>query len=278
MEYITTQPLSPAAPYIGGKKNLADALIARIDCIDHATFAEPFVGMGGVFFRRTRIPKAEVINDISRDVSNFFRILQRHYVPFIEMMRFQLTTRVEFERLKNTNPDTLTDLERAARFLYMQRTSFGGKVDGRVFGVSADRPGRFDIVKLGPMLEDLHTRLSSVVIENLGYSDFISRYDKPATLFYLDPPYWGCEGDYGKNVFSREDFLALANQLQGISGKFILSLNDTEGVRKTFENFHMETVETVYTLAKSSSKIVNEVIISNVETSKLSYKSQPELF
>ena len=54
----------------------------------------------------------------------------------------------------------LTDLERAARFIYLQRTAFGGKVDGRHFGVSPDRPGRFDITQLRPMLEDLHQRLA----------------------------------------------------------------------------------------------------------------------
>ncbi len=57
------------------------------------------------------------------------------------MLRFQLTTRSEFNRLVDTDPTTLTDLERAARFLYLQRTAFGGKISGRNFGVSKDRPG-----------------------------------------------------------------------------------------------------------------------------------------
>ncbi len=52
---------------------------------------------------------------------------------FQDMLRFQLTVRSEFERLSATDPDTLTDLERAARFLYLQRLSYGGKVEGRTF-------------------------------------------------------------------------------------------------------------------------------------------------
>ena len=87
-----------------------------IDGIDHDTYLEPFVGMGGIFLKRRRMPRAEFINDISRDVANLFRILQRHYPQFIEVLRFQLTTRTEFQRLTQTDPDTLTDLERAARF------------------------------------------------------------------------------------------------------------------------------------------------------------------
>lgn len=90
--------------------------------------------MGGVFLRRPNRARVEVINDWSRDVATFFRVLQRHYVAFLEMMKFQLTTRSEFERLSKTDPDTLTDLERAARFLYLQRVAYGGKVDGRTSG------------------------------------------------------------------------------------------------------------------------------------------------
>ncbi len=86
--------------------------------------------------------QGRVINDAGRDVANLFRILQRHYPQFLDTLRSQLTTRAEFNRLVDTNPDTLTDLERAARFLYLQRTAFGGKVSGRNFGVAADRSAR----------------------------------------------------------------------------------------------------------------------------------------
>lgn len=157
------------APYLGGKTRLAKTITHMIDATPHTTYAEPFVGMGGIFLRRSHRPKAEVINDISRDIATMFRILQRHYPQFLEVLRFQLTTRSEFNRLTDTNPDTLTDLERAARFLYLQRTAFGGKPSGRNFGVSKDRPGRFNLTTLEPMLEDLHARLSGVVIECLDY-------------------------------------------------------------------------------------------------------------
>jgi DNA adenine methylase len=244
------RPVRPVAPYLGGKRNLAKRVVAEIEQIPHAIYAEPFVGMGGGFLRREQAPKSEVINDRSREVTTFFRILQRHYVAFTEMIRFQLTTRAEFERLVATDPDTLTDLERAARFLYLQRTAFGGKVAGRNFGVSPANPARFDLTKLGPMLEDLHTRLAGVVIECLPYGDFITRYDRAETLFYLDPPYWGCEGDYGRHLFERSDFGRLARLLEGLQGRFILSLNDVPEVRATFSAFRIETVETSYSISR----------------------------
>ena len=142
--------------------------------------------MGGVFFKRSQAARCEVINDISGDVVNLFRILQRHYVPFRETLRWQITSRREFDRLAASNPATLTDLERAARFLYLQRTTFGGKVTSRSFGVSRGIGARFDLTKLQPLLEDIHERLSGVIIENLPYAAFLERYDGADTLFYLD--------------------------------------------------------------------------------------------
>lgn len=260
-------PTRPVAAYIGGKKNLAKRLVERIASVPHTTYAEAFVGMGGVFFRRTSRPQAEAINDWSMDVATFFRILQRHYVAFMDMIRWQLTTRAGFETLLRTDPTTLTDLERAARFLYLQRTSFGGKVVGRGFGVAPQNPARFDVTKLGPLLEAVHERLAPVVIERLPWADFLRRYDRPTTLFYLDPPYYGCERDYGddegKPLFARDEFEAMAEQLAALQGRFILSLNDHPDVRAIFAGFHIEEVQTTYSIrGNDNAKKVGELIIS----------------
>ena len=95
MSMSEIQPIRPIAPYLGGKKNLAKRICAIIDRDTHETYAEPFVGMGGIFLRRTRRPRGEVINDRGRDISNLFRILQRHYPQFLDTLRFQLTTRAD---------------------------------------------------------------------------------------------------------------------------------------------------------------------------------------
>jgi hypothetical protein len=124
----------------------------QINATPHTGYAEAFVGMGGVFLKRTQKPKTEVINDRNGEVANLFRILQRHYPQFMETLKFQITSRREFQRLVACDPSTLTDLERAARFLYLQRLSFGGKVTGRSFGVDKDGGGRFNVTRLGPVL------------------------------------------------------------------------------------------------------------------------------
>ena len=269
MESIqAVRPTSPAAGYIGGKRNLARRVCSLIERTPHEAYAEPFVGMGGIFLRRSTRPKVEVINDISGDVVTFFRVLQEHYPYFIDMLRWRIASRNEFERLKGIDADRLTDLQRAARFLYLQRLAFGGKVEGRHFGVAPQQGARFNIAKLEPMLADLHERLTGVVIEQLPFDRFIARYDRSGTLFYCDPPYYGCEKDYGADVFARADFERLAAALANALGKFIVSINDRPEVREIFAAFRFSEVETTYSISGGRSAgggKAAELIISNFD-------------
>lgn len=261
-EFTAIQPISPVAGYIGGKKLLSRKICDLIASTPHSIYTEVFVGMGGVFFRRKSAPRSEVINDRNGDVVNLFRILQRHYPQFMDTLRFQITSRREFERLKACDPATLTDLERAARFLYLQRLAFGGKVAGQNFGVNYEGPSRFNMNRLAPLLEDAHERLSGVVLENLDWLDFIDRYDRPGTLFYLDPPYWGSEGDYGKALFERGQFALMAERLGRLKGRFILSINDVPEIRELFAMFRQEEVSLSYSVATGKGTPALELIVT----------------
>ncbi len=213
-----------------------------------------------MFFRRRSVPKAEVINYRNGEVVNLFRILQRHYPQFMDTLKFQITSRREFERLKACDPATLTDLERAARFIYLQKLAFGGKVTGQNFGVDG-RSARFNLTRLAPLLEDVHERLSGVVIENLDWLDFIARYDRSGTLFYLDPPYFGSEGNYGKTLFGRDQFAAMAERLKRLKGGFILSINDRPEIREIFSAFQHDEVGLTYSVAGGEGVPARELVI-----------------
>jgi len=260
--YRPVDPVKPVAGYIGGKSQLAETIIGEIETVPHGLYAEPFVGMGGVFLRRRSAPKAEAINDMSRDVAGLFRILQRHYQAFMDMLKWQVTSRAEFQRLAAQDPDTLTDLERAARFLYLQRLSFGGKVAGRSFGIDTHGPARFDITKLGALLEAVHERLAGVVVECLPWDAFLVRWDRPHTLFYVDPPYWGTEHYYGRNFFQPADHSRLAAALKGLRGRFILSLNDCPEVRELYGWAAVKEVGLSYTAGGGAGRAARELIIT----------------
>ena len=257
-------PVRPLAGYVGGKRQLAKRLIGRMAEIPHNIYAEGFVGMGGVFFRRDLVPRVEVINDFNRDIANLFRVLQRHYQAFLDMLKWQLASRAEFQRLLKLDADSLTDLERAARFLYLQRLTFGGKVAGRAFGIDTGNSSRFDMTKLGAMLEDAHERLAGVTIECLDWRIFFERWDRPQTLFYLDPPYWGTENYYPGKMFGASDHQALADRLRGLAGNFVLTMNDTAETRACYGAFNIEGVELTYS-AGGSHKLVaaREIVVSN---------------
>lgn len=255
--------LAPLAPYLGGKFRLSKRIINKIEQVPHKIYAEPFVGMGGIFLRRTQTPKAEAINDINGELVNLYRIVQKFPEELCRSIELRLAARQEFERLRKIPPETLTDIERAVRFLYLQNLSFGGKVADQAFGVSIGRPARFNFVKMQERIRAVAERLASVTIERLDFEKFITRYDTKDTLFYLDPPYWGNETDYGKGIFCRSDFERLCDCLTGIKGRFILSLNDTPQVRDLFKDFTIEQVDVTYSISKTGCCNRSEVIISN---------------
>ena len=264
MTTVKVAPAAPVAGWLGGKRALHAKIIEKIETIAHKAYVEPFVGMGGVFLRRTWKPSIEVANDLNGEITNLFRILQRHFPQFLEVLRFQIASRREFERLRQCRPETLTDLERAARFLYLQRLAFGGQVNG-VFGVSSTTPSKFNLTRIEPLLDAAHGRLAGVVLENLPWQDVLARYDGPQTLFYLDPPYWGGESDYGKGLFDRSQFTELAEVLRGLQGSFILSINDVPQIRDIFAGFQCEEVRLKYSISKAQSTDACELLISNRE-------------
>lgn len=257
------RPVRTLAPWIGGKRNLAARVIEAIEAAGpHRVYAEPFVGMGGVFFRRRLAPACEVINDLSGDVANLYRIVQVHYEAFLDMLRWQLTSREEFERLNAQPGERLTDLQRAARFLYIQKTGFGGKVQGRTFGIHKG-PARFDVTRLAEVLADVHERLAGVWIERLPWQELLARWDDEGALFYLDPPYLGTEGYYGPGLFSRADYTALEAALKGIRGRFVMTLNDHPEVRRLFTAFPMREAAVTYTAGGHTGTVrAGELIIT----------------
>lgn len=253
INFESVKPINPIAPYLGGKRLLAKTIVPIIEQIPHSIYAEPFLGMGGVFFRRTQKPKCEAINDINSEIINMFRMVEKFPDYLADMLKFKICSRAEFKRMLATPPLLLTELERAVRYLYIQKNAFGGKTFSQVFGVALERT-RFDSERIIPQIHMLHKRLAGVYIECLPYQEFIARYDRVDTLFYLDPPYWNCENDYGKGIFGKADFDELAKLLKGIKGKFIMSINDVPEIRAIFKGFHQKEVNTRYTAGTQSGK------------------------
>ncbi|MDR2572780.1 MAG: DNA adenine methylase [Desulfovibrio sp.] len=244
----------PVGGWVGGKSKLAKTIVERLP--EHTCYAEPFAGAAWVLFRKPE-SKVEVINDINKDLVTLYRVIQWHLEEFVRYFKWVLVGRDEFDRLRKTDPDTLTDIQRAARFYYLQKTTFSGKPANQNFGYSAVSPARLNLLRIEEQLSAAHLRLCRVYVECLPYAEVIRRYDRPETCFYVDPPYLGSAHYYGRGLFGGEDFSALAEQLAGIKGKFLLSLNDIPEVRRIFAAFDIESIRTSYIVRMCSHYLTN---------------------
>ncbi len=160
-----------------------------------------------------------------------------------------LTTRFSVRFKQWQRPETLTDIQRAARFYYLQKACFGGKVTGQNYGVSMTGSPRLNLLRIEEELSAAHLRLAQVNIEHLPWQQCIERYDRPETLFFMDPPYWQLSG-YGIE-FGLDEYEALASVLARIKGKAIMTINDHPDIRRIFGRFKMTSTTVRYTLSRS---------------------------
>lgn len=244
--------------YIGGKRSLAKRVIALFP--EHTTYVEAFAGGAQVFFHKEP-SKVEVLNDLDGEIVNFFRVCQLHYEELLRYLRFVLVSRKWFELLRATDPATLTDIQRAARYLYLLKESFASLVVRPNYHWHVVQPPGFNLERLPELIEEAHKRLERVQIESLPYEEVLARFDRRETLFYLDPPYWGRKL-YRYN-FEESEFIKLEENLRKLRGKFVLSLNDLPEVRALFHRFHIQGVELAYTAQKRSGRRYREVLIRN---------------
>ncbi|WP_186071111.1 DNA adenine methylase [Burkholderia gladioli] len=247
----------PIIPWLGGKRRLADILIPRFPA--HECYVEVFAGGAALYFLRPPA-KVEVINDINGELINLYRVVQHHLEKFVRQFKWALTSRQVFEWLKQTVPESLTDIQRAARFYYLQKSCFGGKLEGQTFGTKTLAPPGLNLLRLEEDLSAAHLRLASAFIERLDWAECIDRYDRPHTLFYLDPPYLDTAG-YGV-AFPFEQYERMAERLRSLKGRATLSLNNHPEIRRVFDGFHIETVPIQYTVGLEAASR-HEVIISS---------------
>lgn len=232
----------PIIPWIGGKRRLAETLLHRFP--QHKCYVEVFAGGAALFFLRPPA-EVEVINDVNGELVNLYRVVKHHLEEFVRQFKWALSSREVFKWIQDTPPETLTDVQRAARFFYLQQQAFGGKVQGQTWG-TATTGAPINLLRIEENLSAAHLRLSGAYVEHLDWATCLERYDRPHTLFYLDPPYWQTEG-YGV-PFEWGEYERLAQHLASLQGKAILSINDHPDIRRCFSAFQFEELRLDYTV------------------------------
>jgi DNA adenine methylase len=252
----------PIIPWIGGKRRLAKNLLPLVAQHQHTCYVEPFCGAAALFFMRPDKVKTEVLNDISGDLVNLYRVVQHHLDEFVRQFRWALSSRQIYDWAQMAQPDTLTDIQKAARFFLLQKLGFGGKVESRSFGTATTAPSRLNLLRIEEDLSEVHLRLNGVFVEHIEWARCVQKYDRAHTLFFMDPPYWGTEG-YGV-PFGLDQYDAMAELLRTMAGRAIVTVNDVPEMRAAFAGLTMERVAITYTVGEAKNrKPSGELIIRN---------------
>lgn len=181
----------------GGKHFLADAILKIAAGAPHKHYVEPFFGGGWVLFKKDPEGVSEVVNDINRELTNFWRVLQvpALFDTFIRIVQATPCSQAEYQwACRQPDRIDVNPALAAHAFFIRYRQSFGGQ--GKTFTAisrTRTRSGMNEQVSqwLGAVdkLPEAHKRLKRVLILNKPAIEVIRSEDTPQTLFYLDPPY-----------------------------------------------------------------------------------------
>ncbi len=249
--------LKPPIPRMGGKSQLRKRIINMLP--EHSCYTEPFFGAGWVYFGK-EASKAEVINDIDGELMNLFRVIKYHEEELKRQIQYEVSSRQQFNYYKNADLMHMTDIQRAARYMYLMSLSFAAK--GDTYGYRTTK-GPAPQVFNTERLSEIKNRLRNTYIENLDFSEMFKRYDRLHTVHFCDPPYFETVG-YGVK-FGKEEHLKLRDILQNIKGKFILTINEHEEVRSWYSGYYFTEAQVKYSVSKESKGrcMYKELIITN---------------
>lgn len=232
------KPVRPVIRWAGGKRRMLKKLLPILP--EHTCYCEVFMGGLAVLLSKPR-SKVEVVNDLNCDLVALYRNLQYHSDAFISEIEWVLGSRTTLEDFK-AQPG-LTEIQRCARWFIRNKISFGGGFTS--FAVSRKGGGGAGFCRrlLLENLVEFRDRMDRVTVENLSYNRCLELYDSPETLFFLDPPYINSKCNNYKG-FSEEQMKELKVHLQALTGKWILTVDDSAFNRQLFSEYSIEAVET----------------------------------
>jgi DNA adenine methylase len=228
----------PVLRWQGGKSRMLKQILPLIR--PHVCYCEPFFGGGAVLFAKER-SSTEVINDINGNLVALYRNLQFHLPALVGELEWLFAARQNLTDF--ISQPGLTELQRAARFLLVNRTSFSGNMSD--FGVTKTKGGGigFKHERIKELLLAANKRLDGVVVENISYERIFKNYDSAETQFFIDPPYENAPtGTYAG--WDQNQLTTLAREVRRLKGNWIVTLNDSELTRKLFAGYKIKSFNT----------------------------------
>lgn len=270
---------TPVIKYVGGKTRLLPELLARLPAT-YGRYYEPFCGGAALFFKLA--PTRAVLGDMNPELMNLYRVLAHGDVETLIMF---LRWHDEYHRkdpkghyylVRNewNSSTTWSDLQRAAAFVYLNKTCFNG-----LWRVNAD--GGFNVpmgaYKNPTICNPDALRAAARALKHVelrqGHFEQTTRDAVAGDLVYFDPPYVPLTAtssftSYTADGFDMHDQRALADHARELAERgvhVVLSNSDTPLVRELYAGFQLDVVQCGRAINSNASKrgAISELIITS---------------
>ena len=257
--------MRPPITYYGGKQKLVKELLPLIP--PHELYVEAFMGGGALFFAKEP-SKAEIINDLNGNVSNFYRVVKTDFEELKKLINGTLHSRATYQDAKkiyNCKEKIKPSLTvRAWAFWMLTNDGFAGKIGSWAVARQNNKIGKTLSNKRDNFCYEYAERLKEAQVESNDALLIIKQYDSPDTFFYLDPPYFNSDCGHYKG-YKEADYVRLLEALVLIKGKFLLSSYPSEVLTQFIEKngWNYKEIKQKANVSHLSKKIKTEVLIWN---------------
>jgi DNA adenine methylase len=236
----------PFLKWAGGKRQLA-SVIARFAPTNYKRYLEPFLGGGALFFYIN--PPKSLLNDLNEELINTYQIVQQKVEALIPLLQTYPYSKEFYYSLRAQSTATLDQVERAARFIYLNRTCYNGLY-------RVNKQNQFNVpfgAYSNPVIcDEMRLRAVSKTLQGVklfceDYKDFLKREVRAGDFIYLDPPYQPASKysdfkRYTSAQFYESDQRELADWVKKLAsqGCHVLASNsDTPLVRELYQDFEI---------------------------------------
>ena len=269
------QTASPFLKWVGGKSQLLNSFQAYLPETFKAYF-EPFTGGAALFYRlrnSNHFFRAQ-LSDQNEELINCYKIVRDHVEDLIRDLKKHVNDEEYFYQLRAVDPSRLSEIQRASRLIYLNKTCFNG-----LYRVNSK--GQFNVpfgsYKNPAICNEENLRACSKSLNDVNimvqpFEEVLSQARK-GDFVYFDPPYHplNCTSNftsYTKNSFNSEDQKRLAETFAALDKrgcKLMLSNSDCEFIRELYADFRIETVYAIRAInCKATGRgRISEVLILN---------------
>jgi DNA adenine methylase len=250
--------------YHGGKFRLADCIISFFP--PHKLYVEPFGGAASVLLRKS-VVQTEIYNDIDNRLFRVFNTIRNHPAELAAVLAMTLYSKKDLHLCYLADDyDKIDDIEFSRRFIVMghlaisstsmnEMTGFRSHVNSSIrsavtgSGDYCSQANTFS--KLPAAVFEIRDRLAKVIIENCDYRSLIDRYNRPAVLWYFDPPYLPSTRGKSSNKrgyhfsLTKDEHIELLEIIKGLNGFVVISGYDNEIYNEKLSDWNKVTKKTI---------------------------------